>query len=138
MDTWHNTPPPPLPLSHFTPTLPPPSAIQTCFLQLGGSGSEGRLVSWVNVTQPAINSTDVDHWDETSQQSLFWSHVAIINRSQLIDFTVMMRGKKPKCAVHHNTLTMFTHCAWVLGTPQTCRLLSSSCYSCMISARFGL
>lgn len=40
---------------------------------------------------------DVDHWDETSQQSLFWSHVAIINQSQLIDFTLMMGGGAKMC-----------------------------------------
>ncbi|KAM7394422.1 hypothetical protein PAMP_021227 [Pampus punctatissimus] len=51
MDTQHNTPPPPPPpplhLSHFTPSLSPSPLFQTCFLQLGGCGSGGRLVSWV-------------------------------------------------------------------------------------------
>lgn len=52
-------------LSPISPPTPP--LFQTCFLQLGGCGSGGRLVSWVNVTQPAVYSTDVDRGDETYQ-----------------------------------------------------------------------
>lgn len=57
-----NTPPPAPPaLSHFTPSLTPPSLFQTCFLQLGGCGGGESLVSWVNVVQPAVCSVAADH-----------------------------------------------------------------------------
>lgn len=88
MGSHYNTPPPPPPLFHFTLHLPsthlPPLLFQTCFLQLGGCGSGGSIVSWVNVTLSAVHPMYVDVLDDTYQW-LNWPRPksVVVGRSQI-------------------------------------------------------